>query len=345
MKVSICIPQYNRVDFLLKNLAIIAKQTYQNIEVVVSDDCSTDSTSKELTALKNKYRFPLVYHRNLRNKGYDCNMRQSMELASGDYVFILGNDDSLNDITDIAYLVDFLKQNNYPDLGYCNYAEEIEPEKVFERAVSTGVLGSGSELALKVASNFSFVAGLIYKRDKFLQFNTDRYDGSIYAQIYLSSLMIASGCNVFSITKPLVIKDIQVGETHRNSYRDKIARNWKDLRVVDGGLPSVMNVLLSAFRDAGVLTQDIRYRIFFRMYSTTYPHWLLDYRSNDALPEAVGMINGLYPSRNKNFKELNLFNRQRIYFLYFLTSMAGLLVPVYFFIKLKPALYKWLRKK
>src|SRR6185436_5908084 len=154
MKVSICIPQYNRVDFLLKNLAIIAKQTYQNIEVVVSDDCSTDSTSKELTALKNKYRFPLVYHRNLRNKGYDCNMRQSMELASGDYVFILGNDDSLNDITDIAYLVDFLKQNNYPDLGYCNYAEEIEPEKVFERAVSTGVLGSGSELALKVASNF-----------------------------------------------------------------------------------------------------------------------------------------------------------------------------------------------
>jgi len=93
------------------------------------------------------------------------------------------------------------------------------------------------------------------------------------------------------------------------------------------------------------LTQDIRYRIFFRMYSTTYPHWLLDYRSNDALPEAVGMINGLYPSRNKNFKELNLFNRQRIYFLYFLTSMAGLLVPVYFFIKLKPALYKWLRKK
>jgi len=115
--------------------------------------------------------------------------------------------------------------------------------------------------------------------------------------------------------------------------------------VVDGGLPSVMNVLLSAFRDAGVLTQDIRYRIFFRMYSTTYPHWLLDYRSNDALPEAVGMINGLYPSRNKNFKELNLFNRQRIYFLYFLTSMAGLIVPVYFFIKLKPALYKWLRKK
>lgn len=40
MKISICIPQYNRIAFLLKNLEYIAKQTYSNIEVVISDDCS-----------------------------------------------------------------------------------------------------------------------------------------------------------------------------------------------------------------------------------------------------------------------------------------------------------------
>lgn len=345
MKVSICIPQYNRIEFLLKNLEIISRQTYQDIEVVVSDDCSIDETFNKLTALKSTYRFPLIYIRNQTNLGYDRNMRQSMELASGDYVFILGNDDSLSERTDIALLVDFLNEHNCPDIGYCNYAEEKAPDKIFQRALSTKVLGSGSELALSQASNFSFVAGLIFKREKFIQFNTDRFDGSIYAQIYLSSLMIASGCELFSISKAMVVKDIQVGETHRNSYRDKIAKKWKDLKMVDGGLPSVMHVLIAAFRDAGVLTQNIRYRIFFRMYSTTYPHWLLDYRSHNALPEAVGMINGLYPSRNKNFKELNLINRQRIYFLYFMSSLAGLLVPVYFFLRLKPAIYKWLRRK
>lgn len=344
MKISICIPQYNRIAFLVKNLEIISRQTYKNIEVVISDDGSTDATEATILNMQRSYPYPIIYHRNPQNLGYDRNLRQSVELASGTYCFILGNDDSLYDTTDIDFLVSFIKQHDFPELGYTNYVEEGNPGKVFERAIETKLLGSGPDLAMHQASNFSFVAGLIYKRDSFLKFNTDRFDGSIYAQIYLSCLMIASGCRVFSIHRPLVLKDLIVDVDRRDSYRDKIAKTWKEMKVVDGGLPSVVNVMISAFIDSGTLTQGLVYRVFKRIYGTTYPHWLLDYRSNGAFPEAWGMVRGLRPGRMNHFGKLNFINQIRIRLVYLFSTIIGLLIPVSIFVKLKPALYKWLRK-
>lgn len=344
MKISICIPQYNRINFLLKNLKIITKQSYDNVEVIVSDDCSTDNTEIEILALQETYRYPLIYKRNNTNLGYDRNLRQSIELSSGDYCFILGNDDSLCEENDLQFLVNFLKENNLPDIGFCNYVEENNRSQIYERATQTAVLGSGYQLALKQFSNFSFVAGLIFKRNTFLQYNTGRFDGSIYSQIYLGSLIIAAGNRLFTIQRTLVLKDIEAGDTHRNSYRDSIAKKWKDYRVVDGGLTSVINVLINAFKDAGVLKQAIIYRIFSRIYSTTYPHWLLDYRSNKALPEAVGLVAGLHPTINKQFYLLSGINRLKIYTKYLLSTLIGILTPVFLFTKLKKGIYKFLRK-
>ena len=38
MKISICFPQYNRIAYLLKSLNLISKQSYDNIEIIISDD-------------------------------------------------------------------------------------------------------------------------------------------------------------------------------------------------------------------------------------------------------------------------------------------------------------------
>ena len=44
MLISICIPHYNRAEYLIKVLDTIKDQTYKNIEVVISDDCSKDDS-------------------------------------------------------------------------------------------------------------------------------------------------------------------------------------------------------------------------------------------------------------------------------------------------------------
>ena len=345
MKLSICIPQYNRIAFLLKNLSMIAQQQYSNLEIVISDDCSSDNTEEEIKLLMPAYKYPIVYHRYAQNVGYDRNFRKSVELASGDYVIILGNDDTLNPAFDITNLLQFIEANDYPELGFTNFIEDGSEGTPMQRARSSNVLGTGYEVAMKYYSCFSFVGGLIYKKTSFEKFNSDKKDGSIYAQIYLGCLMIASGCRVFSLYEPYVIKDILFGDTKRNSYKDVIARSWKKYKVETAGLHSVIDVLNDAFSDANVITDSLRFSIFKRIYSVTYPFWLVDYRSNGALPAAVGLIQGLNPSKNKHINELSAYQRIRLWCIYIFYSVAGLLVPVSLFMRIKNSLYNRIKSK
>ena len=345
MKISICIPQYNRIAFLLKSLDLISRQSYPDLEVVISDDCSTDNTEEEITKLIPHYRYPLVYHRNKQNLGYDRNYRKCIELASGQYVMVIGNDDSLNPSFDIGMLTEFLKKNDYPEVGFCNFIEESTGNTFVERAQATTVLGSNYPTAMKYYSCFSFVGGLIYNKEQFTKFNSEKHDGSIYAQMYLGCLMIASGSTLFSIHEPLVIKDIVLEETKRNSYRDTLPKNWKEYRVESGGLPSVMNVSIDAFRDAGVLKQSLIYSIFKRIYTVTFPFWIVDYKSNGSFAAAVGLIEGLKPGRNPNFKLLTAWNRFKIWTYYIIFSIGGLLTPAGVFNSLKNRLYKKIKSR
>lgn len=344
MKISICIPQYNRINYLLRSLKIIEHQTYADIEIVISDDCSTDETETKIRELSLKYKYPIIFSKNEKNEGYDRNYRKCIELATGDYAFVIGNDDTIYGKESIAFLVNFLKKNNLPDVGFCNMVEERTNNTLIERAAFTKVLGHGADLATKHYSCFSFVGGLIYKISTFNRFNTSKYDGSIYAQMYLGVLIIASGHSLFSIKEPLVLKDMLLEGKFRISYRDRIAKKWKDFKIVDGGLPSVMNVLINALADAGALTQIRILFIFRRIYSITYPHWILDYKENNALPEALGLTAGMYPSRNKNFSLLAWYNKAFIVVLYSSASIAALITPVFVFKKIKTKLYQYFKR-
>jgi len=344
VKISICIPQYNRIQYLLKSLRQIELQEYTDIEIVISDDGSTDDTESEIKKLQLNYKYPVIFSKNEKNLGYDRNYRRSMELATGDYCIVIGNDDTIYQPGSMALLAGFLKENNYPEIGFSNFVEDNNPGVVVQRAQQTTVLGAGRETALKYYSCFSFVGGLIYKRSAFNEYNTDKHDGSIYSQIYLGCLMVSKGCRLFSIKEPLILKDLYMDGKFRHSYRDRIAKKWKDYHVVDGGMPSVINVVINAVKDAGVLNQAAAYSIFSRVYSLTYPHWILDYKSNGALPEAAGLMVGMAPKKNINFKYLNGYNKLRIYFKYYLSTIIGFITPVFIFKKLKNKIYQFFKK-
>ncbi|MBS1507555.1 MAG: glycosyltransferase family 2 protein [Bacteroidetes bacterium] len=344
MKISICIPQYNRIKYLLRSLSIIEQQTYPDIEISISDDCSSDDTDAEIKKLMTTYRYPIVYDRNPVNLGYDRNYRKCIEMASGDYAVVIGNDDSIYKPDGIENLVKFLQQNNLPDIGFSNMIEERTGNTLIERALKTTVIGSGPDIATRHYSCFSFVGGLIYKRSTFIQFNTDKYDGSIYSQMYMGVYMISKGCILFSIYEPLVIKDLLIDGIFRKSYRERIAKKWSDYKVVDAGLPSVINVLIGGITDAGAATQKRVFYIFRRIYSITFPHWILDYKENGALPEAMGLIAGLNPKKNRNYSKLTFTNQLALYIIYLGAALMALITPVFFFKKYKHKLYAFFKK-
>lgn len=92
--VSFCIPTRNRAEFLRTFLESLAAQITPEIEVVISDDGSTDATGAVVEEFRT--RLPqLVYKRVDPPLLYDRNLLHAVALARGQYCWLFGDDDRL----------------------------------------------------------------------------------------------------------------------------------------------------------------------------------------------------------------------------------------------------------
>lgn len=94
---TIAIPTYNRSNFLdtaLSYIFIQIKDKNYPLELIVSDNCSSDNTSVFVQKYIDK-GLTIRYIKNVENKGPDFNIAQCFNLAQGKFVLILGDDDIL----------------------------------------------------------------------------------------------------------------------------------------------------------------------------------------------------------------------------------------------------------
>ena len=135
--VSICIPTYNRANYITKAIDSALGQTYRNIEVIVVDNASTDNTEE----IVSRYNDPrLKYVRNPENLGQFGNFNRCIELYKGDFLHILHSDDYIDsDFTEKC--VDFF--NKHSDVWLTSTSSRIISS---EKAVETKVFESDTVL-------------------------------------------------------------------------------------------------------------------------------------------------------------------------------------------------------
>ena len=96
MLLSICIPNYNRSDCLdncLNSIKIAKKNTSLNFEVCISDNCSKENLLPVIKRYKKYIR--IKFRRNKKNFGMGKNIVSAVAMASGEFVWVIGNDDLL----------------------------------------------------------------------------------------------------------------------------------------------------------------------------------------------------------------------------------------------------------
>jgi len=111
---TIAIPTYNRAPFLKQNLENITSQIKgleDQIEVMISDNCSEDNTQEVVKEFIDR-GVPLVYNRNSKNLGMDGNFVYCFKNASSKYVWLLGDDDYLVEGT-LARLLEIMNSGEY----------------------------------------------------------------------------------------------------------------------------------------------------------------------------------------------------------------------------------------
>ena len=121
MILSICIPTYNRQNKILRTVRdfynqILLSGEKDDIELVVSNNCSTDDTRKILDGLdfpKINFR---VFHQT-ENIGFDWNTKFLYEKAKGQYIWYFGDDDIIFNGS-VKTIFDSIKNGKYGGMRF-----------------------------------------------------------------------------------------------------------------------------------------------------------------------------------------------------------------------------------
>lgn len=114
-KISIIIPLYNAENYIVRCLDSIKDQTYRDFEVIVINDKSKDNSLNILNdyvAENLNINFKIID--NEINLGLSRTRNKGMDLATGDYILFMDNDDTLADEFSLQYFID--KTENDPDI-------------------------------------------------------------------------------------------------------------------------------------------------------------------------------------------------------------------------------------
>ncbi|MCA6544957.1 MAG: glycosyltransferase, partial [Pseudanabaena sp. M074S1SP2A07QC] len=91
--VSVGIPTYNRPNGLKRTLECITQQTYRNIEIIVSDNCSIDPNVEMVVKEFQSKDDRICYFRQLENKGAGANFLFVLKQSVGKYFMWAADDD------------------------------------------------------------------------------------------------------------------------------------------------------------------------------------------------------------------------------------------------------------
>ncbi|MCD8484166.1 glycosyltransferase [Candidatus Woesebacteria bacterium] len=113
--VSITLATYNRTEFLQETLDSLVAQTYQDFEIILVDDGSTDETPQYIEQLLKKKKYAKVRFLPLsQNKGIAFAISYAMQHAKGTYISHIGSDDLWHE-TALEKMVQVLDSN--PEVG------------------------------------------------------------------------------------------------------------------------------------------------------------------------------------------------------------------------------------
>ena len=206
---SICIPTYNRAPYLKECLgSILASMSgyEKQVELVISDNASTDDTGDVLRTFQETYPW-IRYHRNESNIGAERNFRQVATLAQGDHVWVFGDDDKMepNAVTRVLESI---------RLGYvltiCNYS-------LWDRQFAVQVKQRGfpdsedqtfedpNKLMERFSLHLGYISSVVIKKALFLKLTAKEYE--VYTEYGFPFLFAVYNGVVKGVCKAVLIAD------------------------------------------------------------------------------------------------------------------------------------------
>ena len=130
--VSIITPSYNTGEYIEETIDSVLNQTYDNWEMIIVDDCSTDNTD-DIVAQYDDDR--IIYVKNEKNSGAAVSRNRALRMAKGKWIAFLDSDDVWLP-EKLEKQINFMEENDYHFTG--TYYSEINEKSESIGKVNTG---------------------------------------------------------------------------------------------------------------------------------------------------------------------------------------------------------------
>jgi glycosyltransferase involved in cell wall biosynthesis/SAM-dependent methyltransferase len=109
-RISVCIPTYNYANFIPYAIESVLRQSFEDFEVIVQDDCSSDNTEEVVAGFLSDPR--VKFSRNERNLGLAANWNLCLRKSRGQYIKYVFADDFLTSKDTLSEMVRLLDSDN-----------------------------------------------------------------------------------------------------------------------------------------------------------------------------------------------------------------------------------------
>ncbi len=222
--ISVCIPSYNRAQFLEPLLDSILRQDYHDYEIIICEDASPQrELIKEI--INNKYTNDkrIKFFLNETNLGYDANFRELLDKATGDYCFFMGNDD-LMAAGALKKVANVVLMNSNIGLILRSYSwffgDPSLPEQTVRYFDTDRIFPPGAKTIGTAYRRCGVLSGYVIHREAAISFSTDEFDGFLYYQMYLAAAVLAK-MRAYYIHDVLTLSRATESPDFGNSAREK----------------------------------------------------------------------------------------------------------------------------
>lgn len=179
--ISVIIPVYNVEKYLHECVDSVLRQTYKNLEIILVDDGSTDSSGKICDEYAEKDNRIIVIHK--KNEGPSKTRNAGLERATGKYIYFLDSDDYIeNNALELLFNI---AESNQADLvffdarSFSDNGAEINQGYVVNGTYETK---SGYEILTELHRNKDYHCSvvLLFINRTFLNINNIRFLESAY---------------------------------------------------------------------------------------------------------------------------------------------------------------------
>lgn len=231
MRFSICMPVYNGAKVISPTIKSILSQSFSNFDLVIVDDCSKDNSKEVIKSFKDKR---IKYYRNEKNLGYSGNIEKCRQKATGDILYLMGQDDILGEDALLNTAKAFERSE---DIGvvtrpYFWFDEEIEKPVRAKKQLNPNQdeivsIKDDPEKIVRLFETLDQLSGLAYKR-KFmdLPFHPDIFPCHVYPFV-----------SIFKKHPAVFLKDyniaVRIGSSQTRSlssiYVKSPMRSWREM--------------------------------------------------------------------------------------------------------------------